>query len=231
LLPVAILAGGLATRLRPLTETIPKSLIPISGEPFIAHQLRLLRSRGIQRVVLCVGYLGEMIRHYVADGESFGLSVDYCWDGPTPLGTAGAIRKALPLLGEAFFVMYGDSYLLCDYRAVEDAFSTSGKAALMTIFRNEGQFDTSNVEFHDGRIFAYDKQSRTPRMHHIDYGLGVFQRSAFEAVFDGPCDLAAVYRDLLSRNQLAAFEVNERFYETGSFEGIQSLTELTRRHD
>ena len=226
MLPVAILAGGLATRLRPLTETIPKSLIPIRGEPFIAHQLRLLQNRGIERVVLCVGYLGEMIREFARDGKVFGLSIDYCWDGPEPLGTAGAIRNALPLLGDAFLVMYGDSYLLCDYRAVEDAFHASGKRALMTVFRNEGQWDTSNVEFRDGQIFAYDKQHRNPGMRYIDYGLGVFQRSAFAALPDGPRDLATVYQDLLARNELAAFQVKERFYEAGSFEGIRSLSEL-----
>ncbi len=232
MLPVAILAGGLATRLRPLTETIPKSLIPVHGEPFIAHQLRLLQTRGIERVVLCVGYLGEMIREFVAEGKAFGLFIDYSWDGPVPLGTAGAIRKALPFLGEAFFVMYGDSYLLCNYRAVEDAFSTSGRRALMTVFRNEGQWDTSNVEFHGGQIFAYDKQHRNPGMRHIDYGLGVFQGSAFAALPDGPCDLATVYQNLLARNELAAFEVKERFYEAGSFEGIRSLSELKlERHE
>ncbi len=182
MLPIAILAGGLATRLRPLTETIPKSLVPIHGEPFIAHQLRLLENRGIQHVVLCVGHLGEMIRSFVRDGQAFNLSVDYSWDGPVSLGTAGAIRKALPYLGEAFFVVYGDSYLPCDYRAVEDTFVTSGKQALMTVFRNEGQWDTSNVEFHDGQITAYDKRHRTPRMHHIDYGLAVFQRSALACI-------------------------------------------------
>jgi NDP-sugar pyrophosphorylase family protein len=226
LLPVAILAGGLATRLRPLTETIPKSLIPIHGEPFIAHQLRLLHDRGIERTVVCVGYLGEMIREFVGDGEAFGLSIDYCWDGPVPLGTAGAIRNALPLLGEAFFVMYGDSYLLCNYRAVEEAFSTSGRQALMTVFRNEGQWDTSNVEFHDGQIWAYDKQHRTPGRRYIDYGLGVFQQSVFVALPDGPSDLATVYQDLLARNELAAFQVKERFYEAGSLEGIRALSAL-----
>jgi NDP-sugar pyrophosphorylase family protein len=225
-LPVAILAGGLATRLRPITDKIPKALVEINGEPFIAHQLRLLASRGIRRVVLCLAYRGEMVRDFVGDGREFGVATEYSFDGPVLRGTAGAIHEALPLLGEAFFVLYGDSYLPCDYAAVEEAFSKSGKTALMTVFRNEGQWDSSNVEFTDGRIVAYDKKNRTPRMRHIDYGLGAFHARAFEALATGAvCDLAALYYDLLARGELAAFEVGERFYEIGSVEGIQELSE------
>src|ERR1044071_9702153 len=114
MLPIAILAGGLATRLRPMTETIPKALVEIAGEPFLAHQLRLLRAAGYERVVLCVGYLGKMVREFAGDGSAFGLYVEYSFDGPTLLGTAGAIVRALPLLGPRFSVIYGDSYLPCD---------------------------------------------------------------------------------------------------------------------
>jgi len=223
-LPVAILAGGLATRLRPLTVTVPKSLIPINEEPFIAHQLRLLRDRGADRVVLCLGHLGEIIRDFVADGRGFGLAVEYSWDGPAPQGTGGAVRNALPLLGDAFFVMYGDSYLLCDYRAVEASFFASGKEALMTIFRNAGQWDASNVEFREGKIVAYDKRRRTPSMLHIDYGLGVFRRSMFEDLPQHKIDLAEIYQDALANGQLAAFEVMQRFYEIGTLYGIRSLS-------
>lgn len=224
MMTVAILAGGLATRLRPLTGSIPKSLIPINGEPFIALQLRLLKSRGVDHVVLCLGHLSEKIEEFVGGGEAFGVKVDYSWDGPTQLGTAGALRNALPLLGEAFFVVYGDSYLPCDYRAVEEFFIQSGKLGLMTVFRNEGRFDTSNVEFLEGTICAYDKRALTPRMRHIDYGLGAFRASVFASLPPAPCDLATIYQDLLGRDELAAMEMPERFYETGSFEGIQELT-------
>jgi len=223
MLPVAILAGGLATRLRPLTETIPKSLIEIDGQPFLAHQLRLLKNRGIARVVLCLGYLGEMVRDFAGSGDSFGLELEYSFDGPVPLGTAGALRAALPLLGEAFFVVYGDSYLPCDYLGIETAFIDSGKPGLMTVFLNDGCWDSSNVEFSEGEIIRYDKRARTPRMRHIDYGLGVFRRSVFEGLPPRPHDLAAVYRDLLARNELAGVEVPERFYEIGSLAGIAEL--------
>src|SRR5215813_7834732 len=172
MLPLALLAGGVATRLRPLTEKIPKALIDVNGEPFIAHQLRLLRAAGLERVIVCSGYLGDMIRAYVADGGRFGLEVQFSLDGPTLLGTGGAIVKALPLLGEAFFVLYGDAYLTCDFRSVESAFRDAGCPALMTVFRNEDHWDTSNVEFDGTRIVSYSKADKSPRMRYIDYGLG-----------------------------------------------------------
>ena len=222
MLPAAILAGGMGTRLYPITERVPKALIEINGEPFLAHQLRLLRAAGIERVVICIGQLGERIREFAGDGARFGVAIDYSFDGPVLLGTAGAVRNALPLLEDAFFVLYGDSYLPCAYREVEQAFVAAGRPGLMTVYRNEGRWDTSNVEFAGGRILAYDKENRTTRMQHIDYGLGAFNRSAFAGTQHS--DLAEVYRDLLCRGQLAAFEVSERFYEIGSFEGLRELS-------
>ena len=226
MLPVAILAGGMATRLRPATEKIPKSLLEINGEPFIAHQLRLLKTGGVSRVVLCVGFLGEMVRDVVKDGHAFGLDVQYSFDGPALLGTAGALKRALPLLGQAFMTLYGDSYLLCDYAAVAEAFEESRKRALMTVFHNAGQWDTSNVIFEGGQILAYNKKKRTPRMQYIDYGLGAFTLKAFDVVPSGKAfDLADLYCAILETGELAGFEVKQRFYEIGSPEG---LTETSR---
>jgi NDP-sugar pyrophosphorylase family protein len=228
-LPVAILAGGLATRLRPITETVPKALIELNGEPFLAHQLRLLSSRGIEHVVLCVGYRGEMIQDFVGDGTRFGLHAEVLFDGPVLLGTAGAVRHAMPLLGETFFVLYGDSYLPCDYSAVGGAFLRSGKRGLMTVFRNDGKFDASNVEYRGGQIARYDKKFTTPSMRHIDYGLGAFHAEVFADLPDGvPSDLAAVYQSLLSAGDLAAFEVSERFYEIGSLRGMEETSAYLR---
>lgn len=230
MLPIAILAGGLATRLRPVTETIPKALIEIAGEPFLAHQLRLLRAAGYEHVVMCVGYLGEMVREFAGDGAAFGLRVDYSFDGPQLLGTAGAIARALPLLGDRFSVIYGDSYLPCDYAAAEQTFVDSGKLGLMTVYRNEGQWDTSNVEFDGARVVRYDKANRTPAMRHIDYGLGMLRREALAGVpADRPYDLATVYQELVRRDELAAWESPDRFYEIGSREGIADLTEFLSR--
>lgn len=227
MLTVAILAGGLATRLRPITETVPKSLLEVNGEPFVVHQLRLLQSKGIRRVVMCVGYLGEDVQRAIGNGSPLGIQVDYSFDGPTLLGTAGAIRNALPKLGDPFFVMYGDSYLPCDYAAIARNFESAGVLGMMTVFRNEGKWDTSNVEFEAGKILAYSKTERTPRMRYIDYGLGVFHAEAFRGLPAGTaCDLTQLYADLLQRKQLAAFEVRERFYEIGSPAGLSETAEF-----
>jgi D-sedoheptulose 7-phosphate isomerase len=227
LMPAIILAGGPGTRLRPLTEHVPKAMIDVAGQPFLWHQLQLLKRHGIRHVVLAVGYLGERIQQTFGDGATAGVSLEYSYDGPSLLGTAGAIRKALPLLPEQFFVLYGDSYLTCDYQAVEQAFRRSRLPGLMTIYRNDGQFDASNVEFDGNRIVRYDKKNRTPSMRYIDYGLGVFHRSAFMAIAEGEKrDLTDVYQQLLDAGKLEAFEVHERFYEIGSAEGLRETTNL-----
>ena len=228
-LPVAILAGGLATRLRPVTEKIPKSLLPVANRPFLAHQLELLQRTGIDRVVLCVGHLGEMIQREFGDGAQTGVHLDYSFDGPCLLGTGGAVRKALPLLGPKFFVLYGDSYLPVDYRAVANAFLASGKPALMTVYANEGRWDTSNVWFADGQIKRYDKNNRGPEMQHIDYGLSLFDASVFRALRPNqPIDLADILCDLVAQKQLMGYEVRERFYEIGSPDGLKELDALLR---
>ncbi|MEY2510282.1 MAG: N-acetyl-alpha-D-muramate 1-phosphate uridylyltransferase [Verrucomicrobiota bacterium] len=227
--PVAILAGGLATRLRPTTEKIPKSLIRVAGQPFLAHQLRLLQSAGIRKVVLCVGYRGDMIKQEFGDGRNFGVELSYSFDGPELLGTGGALKKALPLLGPNFFVLYGDSYLPIDYAAPARAFVASGKLALMTVFRNQGRWDTSNVWFQDGAIMSYSKKERTPEMQYIDYGLGILDSNALALSPEGKAfDLADLYRDLIGRNELAGFEVEQRFYEIGSPEGLAELDAMLR---
>lgn len=228
--PVAILAGGLATRLRPLTETIPKSLIEVAGRPFLATQLEQLAAQGLRRVVLCVGYLGEMIVEEFGDGSAFGVELQYSFDGPVLLGTGGALRRALPMLGETFYTLYGDSYLPVDFRQVGQAFLDQGKAGIMTVFRNEGLYDTSNVEFADGRILNYSKTALTPEMHHIDYGLSLFHANAFSGYGqDEKIDLADIMGRLLSEGQLAGYEVFERFYEIGSHSGLAELEALLAR--
>jgi NDP-sugar pyrophosphorylase family protein len=228
-IPVAILAGGLATRLRPITEKIPKSLIPVAGKSFLAHQLELLQSRGIRRAVLCVGYLGEMIQREFGNGSAYGIRLDYSFDGPKLLGTGGAVKRALPLLGDEFFVLYGDSYLPVDYRPIAEFFRHSGKLGCMTVYRNEGRYDTSNVVFHDGEIAVYDKKNRPPEMRHIDYGLNLFKAAVFNSYSaDHPFDLAEVMSRLVHERQLAGYEVRERFYEIGSPAGLAELESLLK---
>ncbi|HTV41008.1 MAG TPA: nucleotidyltransferase family protein [Candidatus Sulfotelmatobacter sp.] len=239
-IPVAILAGGLATRLRPITEKIPKSLVPVAGRPFLAHQIEFLRSRGIRRVVLCVGHLGEMIQQEFGGGEAFGIKLDYSFDspgkseaaaGPKLLGTGGAIKRALPLLGKEFFILYGDSYLPIDYAPITEFFHHSGKPGLMTVFRNDGKFDASNVVFAGGEIKVYDKKNKSPEMQYIDYGLSLFKASVFDAYApDQPFDLADVMGKLVRERQLAGFEVAERFYEIGSHAGLAELEIYLKDH-
>jgi dTDP-glucose pyrophosphorylase len=227
--PVAILAGGLATRLRAVTSTIPKSLLPIAGEPFIAHQLRLLQREGVGRVVLCVGHLGEQVRQFVGNGRSFGLEVAYSFDGETLLGTGGALRRALPLLDRMFFVLYGDSYLDVALAPIRVAFVRSGAPALMTVFRNERRWDTSNVVFEDSRVLRYDKRSPTPGMRYIDYGLGVLSHAVLEREpADRSFDLADVYAALASGDRLAGYEVMRRFYEIGTPSGLAETDQHLR---
>jgi NDP-sugar pyrophosphorylase family protein len=223
--PVVILAGGLATRLRPLTEKIPKALIDINGEPFIIHQLRLLKKQGVTSVVLCLGYLGEKVVEVINNYTDKSIDIHYCFDGPMLLGTAGAIKKAIPHIpNDSFFVLYGDSYLPCDFAAVQHTYLASQKMALMTVFHNKGQWDASNIAFDGTHILAYDKNKKTPHMHYIDYGLGIFNKKVFAAVPNhGPYDLAKLYQTLLTQGQLAACLVKERFYEIGSLAGINEL--------
>lgn len=230
-LPVAILAGGLATRLRPRTEQIPKALLPVAGRPFVEHQLALLRRQGYTEVVVCAGYLGEMLERHLGDGARWGMKIRFSFDGAQLLGTGGALRRALPKLGAAFFVLYGDSYLPCDFRAVEKAFASSGLPALMTVFHNQGRWDTSNVVFRDGRILRYDKRDRSAEMQHIDYGLGALSSAALERYPEGAAlDLAEVYVELAAQERLAGLEVSQRFYEIGSAAGLAETERFLATH-
>jgi NDP-sugar pyrophosphorylase family protein len=228
-LPVAILAGGLATRLKPITEKIPKLLVEVAGEPFFSHQIRLLQRAGLRQIVLCVGHLGDQILAQYGDGAKWGVSIRYSFDGPRLLGTGGALIRALPLLGPAFFVLYGDSYLPIDYLSVGQAFLNSGKEGLMTVYRNEELYDASNVWYESGRIMVYDKKVKAKEMRHIDYGLGAFRASAFAGFPpDSVVDLAEVQKGLLDRGELFGYEINRRFYEIGSHPGLAELDQLLR---
>jgi NDP-sugar pyrophosphorylase family protein len=228
-LPVAILAGGLATRLRPLTEKIPKLLVDVAGEPFFSHQLRLLKQSGLSRIVLCVGHLGEMIVEHYGNGAKWGVRIDYSSDGEKPLGTGGALIRALPKLGDVFYVLYGDSYLPIDYQSIGRTFFESGKLGLMTVFENREAYDTSNVWFEDGRIRLYSKKKKAPQMRHIDYGLGLFKAAAFAGYSrKSAVDLTTVQADLCRRGELAGCEIIDRFYEIGSLAGLNELDQLLR---
>src|SRR5262245_36886807 len=227
MLPIAILAGGVASRMRPRTDRIPKALLEVAGRPFIAHQLALLHAQHVTDVVLCVGHFASQIEEYVGDGAAWDVRVRYSEDGPVLLGTGGALRRALPLLGDTFFVMYGDSYLPCDFSAVAGAFTASGQSALMTVYRNDNELGASNVLFADGRIVRYDKMLATPEMRHIDYGLGILTAGPLEPyAAETRFDLARVYQDLVAAGQLAGLEMPDRFFEIGSPEGLRDTEAL-----
>jgi N-acetyl-alpha-D-muramate 1-phosphate uridylyltransferase len=228
--PVAILAGGLASRLHPLTAQTPKSLLAIAGRPFILHQLDLLRSQGIVRVVLCLGHLGEQVQAVVGDGSSAGLVVEYSFDGEQLLGTGGALQHALPLLGDQFMALNGDSYLPCSLAEVQAAYRAAARPALMTVLRNDNRWDRSNVLMRDGKLIEYDKNSRRPEMAHIDFGVTVFSGTVFARYgATRPLELADICRDLAREGQLAALEVHQRFYEIGSRQGIADTEEFLSR--
>ena len=212
--PICLLAGGLGTRLGETVRDTPKPLLNVAGEPFLIHQLRLLASRGAARVVLCVGYLGELIERRIGPSQ-FGIEIIYSYDGPSPIGTLGAVRKAAPALGHRFLVLYGDTYLRIDYRAAAERWEQSQLLGLMTVLRNYGQWDVSNATF-DGRLVRYDKRAPTPEMNWIDYGLGGLRGDALDLIADDQDDLADLYHELAVRGQLFGFAATERFYEIGS---------------
>jgi NDP-sugar pyrophosphorylase family protein len=227
-IPVLILAGGKATRLGAITKAIPKALVPLAGRPFIDHQLAGLRAQGVREVVMCVGHFADQLRDHAGDGSRFGLRVRYSHDGPAPLGTGGAVRLALPLVGDGCFVLYGDSLLDVSYAGVLAALPPEA-LGVMTVFRNENSFDASNAVFRDGRLVRYDKRERAPEMTHIDYGLSLLRRAAVERIpADRPTDLAELYTALVASGEMVGHEVTRRFYEIGSVQGLREAEEFIR---
>lgn len=225
-----ILAGGLATRMRPLTLKTPKALLEVAGRPFIAWQLERLAECGFTDVVVCVGFLGERVREFVGDGSHFDLKVRFSDDGPRLLGTAGAVRAALNLLAPAFLVTYGDSYLPFDYAApLRDLEQDSQALGTMSVFRNAGQWDQSNTAVTGDRVVRYQKGASEPQLDHIDYGAIALRRSVIEKLPDGvPHGLDAIQTELARDGSLRAYAAEHRFYEIGSAEGLRDLEHYLR---
>jgi NDP-sugar pyrophosphorylase family protein len=243
-----VLAGGLATRMRPSTLTVPKSMLEVAGRPFVDWQLERLAHSGLSDVVMCIAHLGEQIREHVGDGSRFGVRVVWSKDsgasegtGPgTLLGTAGALRAALPLLAPTFLVTYGDSYLPFDYaaplRILESHDDCDG---VMAVYKNDGQWDESNVVTDGEWVLRYEKGIRAPATEaqnararadvhpafdHIDYGATALLRGVIGALPAGkPHGLDALTRELASRRRLRACVARGRFYEIGSPEGLAEL--------
>jgi N-acetyl-alpha-D-muramate 1-phosphate uridylyltransferase len=224
-----ILAGGLATRMRPITDRLPKALIPVNDMPFASLQLTWLAQQGVTSVVYCVAHLGDQIRDYVGDGSAWKLEVTYSDESPRRLGTAGALRLAASsgLLADRFLVVYGDSYLKVDVRSAWDEWTRSNVCALMVVLKNDGRWDASNADIRDGRVVRYEKGPAGAALSYIDYGLLGFRRDAVLTLPpDKQIDLAGLHSQLASSGDLAAFEVHDRFYEVGSPEGLAELEQF-----
>lgn len=220
-----ILAGGLGTRLLPLTSTLPKSLVPVAGKPFIDWQLTRLRESGFDRVLLCIGHLGELVREHVGDGRRFELAVSYAADGPTQLGTAGALRHALSQLDSTFLLTYGDSYLPFDYAAPLDDLNAHPAAfGTMSVFPNQDRWDRSNTRVEGERVVRYDKHAAEGECDYIDYGAMALRREAIAALSPSlVIGLDAVQSALASAGRLRAYIATERFYEIGTSSGLAEL--------
>jgi len=226
--PIVILAGGLATRLRPITEKIPKSLIEINGEPFVYHQLDLLEKRGFKQIHFCLGFLGEQVEVAVRKSYYFErLNISFSYDGEKLLGTGGTIRKIINQLPEFFFVTYGDSYLDIDFNDIQEIFESKKQrfTSLMTVYENSNLFDKSNVVFENGSIELYSKSKKDSKMAYIDYGVGILSNKCMDnydknIIFD----LAELYENLSLKKELYGYEVFQRFYEIGSLQGIEDLS-------
>ncbi len=230
-LPVAILAGGLGTRLGQKTLGKAKALIDIAGKPFISRQLNYLREQGIEDIVICTAHLGNQIKDYIGNGSKYNLKVSYSDDGDQLLGTGGSIKKACQILGENFFILYGDSFLPIDFSEIEKAFFQEKKPALMTVLKNFGQWDKSNAYFKD-KFIEYNKKKPQKNMNYIDYGLNVVENSIFN---DFPSkktfDLADVFENLSNKGLLAGFEIYDRFYEIGSINGLNDTIEFFKKKE
>lgn len=233
-----ILAGGLGTRMRPLTEALPKTLLPVADTPFAHYQLSWLARHGVTEVVYSIAVLGDLVRDYVGDGRRWGLSVSYVEDGDELRGTAGALRRAhdAGALRDWFLVLYGDSFLPFDFRRLRDAFLAQQRPAQMTVYRNRGRWDSGNVRFAEGVVALYRKARRgeaaDPEMEFIDYGASALRAGVIEerVPAGATMDLADVYHRLSVEGLLAGLEVGQRFYEVGSPSGLCDFEAWAAEH-
>lgn len=239
---MVILAGGKATRLLPLTSNLPKSMLKIAGRPFLEYQLELLKEYEVKDILICLGYKGELMMDYFGNGEKFGVRLSYSFDGERLLGTAGALKKAYKLLDENFFLMYGDSYLPYNYKKIEEFFNgstgspsrlwreRSDKLSLMVIYKNKNRYDKSNIAIQDGLVRIYVKDLKGENLEYIDAGLSILKKEVLNLVpEDEAYDLQDLYRILISEEEMLAYEVKQRFYEIGSFEGLEEFRKLVER--
>lgn len=225
---IAILAGGLATRLGGLASDKPKSMVQVCGRPFLEHQINMLKAGGATDIVLCIGHLGEQIRSYFGDGSDFGVSIRYSRE-EKPLGTAGALKNAGSLLNETFFTIYGDSYLFVDLEKVRRFFRSENRLALMTVLKNCNKYNPSNTIVEGAMVRKYSKREPTADMAYVEYGLNIMRKRVLGLVPDGTAyGLEDLFPRLIDMNELLAYEVGKRFYEIGSPESLGEFEDFIK---
>lgn len=227
-----IIAGGLASRLRPITDNIPKSMVLVENRPFLEYQIELLKDNGISNIVLCVGHKGEIIQNYFGNGSNYNIQISYSYE-ETLLGTGGALRNAIDLLEDRFVVLYGDTFLNIDYIKIINYVKKIDCPALLAVYKNEGKYDTSNVIYSDGKVVLYDKKKSNKEMQYIDSGLSILtKRIISQCIPKGIVhDLGDCYNELSNKNQLAGYKVTKRFYEIGSKSGLKEFKKYVKRKE
>jgi NDP-sugar pyrophosphorylase family protein len=229
MMQAVIMAGGMGTRLGRLTARLPKSLVNIHGRPFLEYQIDLLRKNGIRKVLLCIGHLGEQIKERFGTGRDLGVTIRYSEEGEDLLGTGGALKKAEPLLEERFLLLWGDSYLLLDYRKIWNAFLKAHRLGLMVVYKNSNDRIPSNVAVRDDRVALYNKWKTHSDMLYIDNGLSAWRKDILGMIPSGkPFEIERLFQRLSERGEVAAYETEQRFYEVGSISGLGELKRILR---
>lgn len=225
---IVIIAGGLATKLEGLSINTPKSMIRVGDKPFLQYQIELLKKSNVKNIVLCIGHLGNQIKEYFGSGGRFNVEIKYSEDGEKLLGTGGALKKAESLLEDNFMLMWGDSYLLLDYKNIWDTFlGNNNKEGLMVVYKNYNKRVPSNVIIKDGVVKLYDKQNLTPEMIYVDGGLSILRKSVLSRIpAEKPFAVETIFNQLSLERNLLAYETQQCFYEIGSVAGLKEFENL-----
>lgn len=221
-----ILAGGMGTRLRPVTYHIPKPMVPIHGKPFLWHQLMLLRENGFKDILLLVGYLGHVIEEYFRDGCDIGMKIRYSYED-APLGTAGAIKNADKVITGDFLLLNGDTFLPIDYVAMSAFFLRCGKIGLIAVSSDSSQINTYNMKITESAVVAsYDKKNAVG-MNCKDAGAGFYKRSVLELIdkYNASSFEEDIYPRLISESGLAAYKTDTKIYDIGTQQGLKAISE------
>lgn len=228
---VVILAGGLGTRLRPITEKIPKPMVAVAEQPFLHWQIQELKRQGYTRILLLIAYLGEKILEHFGDGREWGVEVHYCKE-PEPLGTGGALLFARHLLDEEFFILNGDSFLRLDMDAMARQFAQATKPceAMLAVYDNRLATPVpNNLKISNDRVMDYQKAAGVEKgFTHVDAGVYLLKR---KHIFDGhrqKFQLEELWPALIAENSLLTFNVSERFYDIGTPERLKEFEEKIR---